>query len=69
MTRFEQIYNFLKNTDYLVHGFLSSVPIHYNCKVLKDQFGNFVFCPFLKRFVDWEYWNGTCPEDCPKLNN
>lgn len=37
-----------------------------NCKDLKDQFGNFVFCPFLKRFVDWEYWNGTCPEDCPK---
>ena len=39
-----------------------------NCKDLKDQFGNFVFYPFLKRFVDWEYWNGTCPKDCPKLN-
>ena len=36
------------------------------CKDLKDQFGNFVFCPFLRRFVDWEYWHGTCPEDCPK---
>ena len=32
MNRFEQIYHFLKNTDYLVHDFLSSAPIHYNCK-------------------------------------
>ena len=38
----------------------------YNCKDLKDQFSNFVFCPFLKHFVDWEYWNGTCPKNCPK---
>ncbi len=39
MNRFEQIYNFLKNTDYLVHGFLSSVPIHYNCKQI-NMFSN-----------------------------
>ncbi len=37
------------------------------CENLKNQFGNYVFYPLLKRFVDWEYWNGTCPKDCPKI--
>ena len=36
------------------------------CPEPKDQFGNYVWCPLLRRFVDWEYWHGTCAEDCPK---
>lgn len=39
-----------------------------DCKSLKDQFGNFVFCPLLQQFVDWYYWNNKAPENCPKNN-
>lgn len=35
------------------------------CEHLVDQFGNYVMCKLLRRFVDYEYWNGKCPDDCP----
>ena len=35
------------------------------CENIVDQFGNFVMCKLLNRFVDWEYWNGKCADDCP----
>ena len=35
------------------------------CEHLVDQFGNYVMCKLLRRFVDYEYWNGECPDDCP----
>ena len=35
------------------------------CEYLVDQFGNYVMCKLLLRFVDYEYWHGKCPDDCP----
>ena len=35
------------------------------CEHLVDQFGNYVMCELLRRFVDYEYWHGKCSDDCP----
>lgn len=48
-------------------------PQCYDCKELKDVFGNFVQCGELAKqgvhkFVDDFYWRGTgAPKDCPLI--
>lgn len=36
------------------------------CEFLVIVFGNFVQCVKTGRFVDYEYWHSTRPDDCPK---
>lgn len=40
----------------------------YDCPNLMDQFGNYVYCPLLCRFVDYYYWTplSGAPKDCPR---
>lgn len=40
------------------------------CKNVVDNWGNFVECKLLQKgldhtFVDWYYWHGTAPDNCP----
>lgn len=35
------------------------------CKNTADFAGNYVECVMLHKFVDWWYWRGICPDDCP----
>lgn len=42
----------------------------YNCKQLVDTFGNYAQCGEAAKngtcmFVDWWYWNGGSPDQCP----
>lgn len=43
------------------------------CQFTKDNYGDFLECMKLQKglnhaFVDWYYWRGGCPENCPLLN-